>query len=189
MLLILYMQKIEDFKMTLEHTEDETTIKLQRIGRYFLAKCGELPKGRLVKLFYLLDWKSALKTGNTITNLTWYYNHYGPFLPEVIDTLLNTCNDIFLHSGNNRTGAPAEYICLQYEKTDGEKHLTLSLDEKQLADEVIQATKDLNFTQFIKLVYSTFPIRSSQKYSQLDLVNLAHIYKEDSSCSARAALE
>lgn len=169
----LIMQEGAVYRMSLENKKN-----IQNIGRYFLAKCGELPKGRLVKLFYLLDWKSALESGKTVTDFTWYYNHFGPFLPEISDVLLRAGNDIILTVGNNLVGAPAEYIRLHSEKQESELGSELHPDTLKLINEIVAVTKDLSFTQFIKLVYSTFPVRTSQKYSQLDLVKLAKDYKK-----------
>lgn len=163
--------------MALQNEETEKEDKILCLGRYFLSRCGKLPKGRLVKLFYLLDWKSALERAQTVTHLTWYYNHYGPYLPEVINILVKNGNNIFISTESNLLGASSDYISLGC--ADNAKDAPkLSSDEAGLADKVIAATKDLNFEQFIKLVYSTYPVRSSRKYSQLDLLKLAQCYKE-----------
>lgn len=154
--------------------------RITSIGRYFLAQLGQLPKGRLVKLFYLLDWKTALASGKTITGLQWCYNHFGPYLPQVVDMLADS-DDIVLHQQNSAMGSEAEYLKLKSTEVSNEELECLSEDERKLADEVIAATKDLNFTDFIKLVYSTYPIRISQKYTELDLPVLAKNYQEDSS--------
>jgi hypothetical protein len=32
----------------------------------------------------LTDWKSALERGEQLTNLSWEFFHYGPYVPDVI---------------------------------------------------------------------------------------------------------
>jgi hypothetical protein len=154
--------------------------KIAAIGRYFLAQLDKLPKARCVKLFYLLDWKAALASGKAITGLTWYYHHFGPYLPEVVDMLVDS-GDIILHQQDNAMGSEAEYLTLKAPKASKTREDCLSKEEQNLADEVITATKDLSFTDFIKLVYSTYPIRISQKYTELDLPRLAKSYQPSSS--------
>jgi hypothetical protein len=50
-------------------------------------KVEELSKPRLVKLIYLIDWKHAIDNGTQATNIQWYFNHYGPYVDDVIDLI------------------------------------------------------------------------------------------------------
>ena len=50
-------------------------------------KPEELSKPRLVKIVYLIDWKTAVETGDQCTNVEWYYNHYGPYVEDVINVI------------------------------------------------------------------------------------------------------
>ena len=43
-------------------------------------------------------------------------------------------------------------------------------------DHVINETKNLNWDQFIRLVYSTFPIASAERYTYIDLIEKAKEY-------------
>jgi hypothetical protein len=45
-------------------------------------------------------------------------------------------------------------------------------------DFVIEKTKDLEWNDFIRLIYSTYPIVTQDKYSKLDLVSLAKEYQK-----------
>lgn len=58
---------------------------LRYVLKYYPSDGHELTKTRLTKLIYLLDWESALKTGRQVTDINWYFNHYGPFVSDVFD--------------------------------------------------------------------------------------------------------
>ena len=53
----------------------------------------------------------------------------------------------------------------------------ISNSVKEVLDFVIETTKNLYWSDFIKLVYSTYPIFSQSKYTILDLPDLAKKYK------------
>lgn len=177
MLLTQILLKKKAFNMIKEMNNLAKKNKVLDIGKYFLSKCGKLPKGRLVKLFYLLDWRSALEQGETITQFKWYYNHFGPYLPELINALTNNENDILISAEKNSFGNPSDYVTINPDIKLND-NFNLEKKEIELVEIVINATKDLNFDQFIKFVYSTYPVRTSQKYSELDLVKLADHYKK-----------
>ena len=56
--------------------------------------------------------------------------------------------------------------------------LTLSDNVKHVLDFVIEKTAPLSWDDFIKLVYSTYPIVTQPRYSTLNLVQLASLYKQ-----------
>src|SRR6056297_2198324 len=47
---------------------------------------NDLSNARLTKMVYLVDWKACLVTGNQLTNIKWKYNHYGPYVDDIIET-------------------------------------------------------------------------------------------------------
>ncbi len=54
----------------------------------------------------------------------------------------------------------------------------LNVEERASIDRVVEATRKIYWDDFIKLVYSTHPITSSERYSYLDLVGKAEEYRE-----------
>lgn len=150
--------------------QDQKTLDL---AAYLIKGCDQaIPKARLIKLIYLADWKYALEYGKRFTNIVWQYNHYGPYVAEVID-LIRRNSDFEIKTYFNSMGNPAEEVSLNnHQRVD-----SLNNEERAVADLIIKQTKDLCFNDFIKLVYSTYPVRKTQKYETLDLVQLAHEYK------------
>ena len=53
----------------------------------------------------------------------------------------------------------------------------LSDTEIEVVKHVIHSTQNKSWDSFIQLVYSTYPIISSEKYNYLDLLKLASEYK------------
>ena len=50
---------------------------------------GELSKTKLVKLLYLIDVEHYRRFRKTLTDLTWYFYHYGPYAFELESVLRN----------------------------------------------------------------------------------------------------
>jgi hypothetical protein len=132
---------------------------------------SELSKARAVKMVYLADWKSAIKYDKQLTDVKWIYNHYGPYVDDVIG-LLRSDSAFEIIPGFNSHNQPKELIKL-VRKVD----TNLSTETREILDFVIQKTSFLNWEEFIKLVYSTYPIIKEKKLSELNLINLAREYK------------
>jgi hypothetical protein len=69
-------------------------------------------------------------------------------------------------------GTPKEVISA----APGAKEPNLPPEDREILDFVIERTKRLYWNDFISLVYSTYPIRTRPRYSDLDLVRLADEY-------------
>jgi len=134
----------------------------------------ELSKARLAKMIYLGDWKSALEEGHQISKIRWVFNHYGPYVDDVIN-VANADKSFKVIVEQNAYGDLKERIEL-FEKRDWS---SLSEKDKEWLDHVIDQTKCLYWKDFIKLVYSTFPVLVSEKLTQLDLERLAERYKSE----------
>lgn len=137
-------------------------------------KVNELSKPRLVKLIYLIDWKFAIDSGRQFTSIRWYYNHYGPYVDDVID-LIKKENEIFkVTSSINQFGSISERISLA--KKDA--NFYLPDDVKRAADFIINNTAHMNWSEFINLVYSSFPVLSNSQYTEFNLEDDANRFRE-----------
>lgn len=135
---------------------------------------SELSNARLTKLVYLADWHQAINYEQQITAIEWYFDNYGPFVFDIINTV-NEEKDLFIvEATTNSFGKNKQLIRLKnlHIKTDLVGSVIKSLEH------VIEKTKYLNWADFINLVYSTYPITSSCRYSQLNLVEKAIEYKK-----------
>jgi hypothetical protein len=150
---------------------------LVNVMAYFCARYphkDELSKARLSKMVYLGDWRMALDHGRQMTDLEWTFNHYGPYLDDIKNAALHHPERFAIKSDLNMYGSPKEVIRLLGDY-DGEG---VTDSERTSLDHVIEATKTLNWNQFIKFVYSTYPIVTQPRYVALDLVGLASEYRK-----------
>lgn len=148
--------------------------KLQQIVAYFCINYPhkeELSKARLTKLVYLSDWFSALLDKKQLTEIEWVFNHYGPYVDDVVESVRSSQG--FTVSDSRTMYGSHKYLISCSLENDV---LTLSDREKAILDTVIEKTKSLYFNSFIDYVYSTYPVKTKERYSSLDLVKLADKY-------------
>lgn len=146
--------------------------KLQEIAAYLCVNYPykhELSKARLTKLIYLADWFNAVRAGSQMTDIEWLFNHYGPYVDDVTEELRKDKNFLIKRELNSYG---SEKVVIRYEN-DRFRSSQLSSKEKNLLDAIIEKTKTMYFNDFVEYVYSTYPVRSKEKYSTLDLVKLA----------------
>lgn len=133
----------------------------------------ELSKARLNKIIYLIDWKFALEHEKQLTEIDWKFNHYGPYVNIIEETILS--DDRFnIKSTTNIYGNEKNIIEIIQDKDFSEP----TAKEQEIIDFVIEKTRKFYWDKFINLVYSTYPIISQEKGSQLNLVELAKEYKQ-----------
>ena len=151
--------------------------KLQSVIRYFTFRyphSDELSNARLTKMVYLADWCSMVWNGHQITNINWYFHHYGPFVEDVEQEAFND-EHLKVFSTTNTQGGSKILIKRVVPNT------TVHLDrttEIPILDHVINETRSLYFNGFINLVYDTYPIKISERYQFLDLGLAARLYNQ-----------
>ncbi len=133
----------------------------------------ELSKARLTKLVYLADWRSAITRESQLTNIDWTFNHYGPYVGDVVE-LTRSDADFEVKSGTTMYGDEKEVITVREDL----EYPSLTADDRELLDFVIESTRKKYWAAFIRLVYSTYPIVSKPRFERLNLVELAKEYKE-----------
>jgi hypothetical protein len=135
----------------------------------------ELSNARLTKMVYLADWRSALMYDRQLTGIGWIYNHYGPYKDDVMTAArANPC--VTVREDRNQHGDRKQVIAVT--ANTHVPRLSLTQQECEVLDWVIQKTQKLSWTEFIRLVYSTYPIVTRPRFATLDLVELAGEYRE-----------
>ncbi len=150
--------------------------KIDNVLRYIVRYYPygfELTKTRLTKLIYLIDWEYSLEVGEQLTDIEWYFNHYGPYVSDVFDTA-DEDSDLKIVEKVSNFGTKKFLVESKIEKSDLQFELTES--EMKIIDKVINKTQSMNWNEFIDYVYSTFPIVKSERYGVLNLVKLAQEY-------------
>ncbi len=134
---------------------------------------SDLSNARLTKMIYLADWRSAIHNGRQITTIEWPFMHYGPYVHDVIEEARQSA-DFKIESSETMYGSPKQVVRLARPDLDA----SLEPWEREALDHVLSTTSDLSWQRFIELVYSTYPVVSQDRYSTLDLVELAGDYQE-----------
>lgn len=161
---------------------------MSNIIKYLLKEYphkSELSASRLTKMIYLMDWKSSIDFGRQITNAQWHFDHYGPYVDDFVK-LAREDKDIFVENTSNYYGGKKQLFKLSNKTSE---FFDLTKEQKDIADFVINATKQKNYEDFIQLVYSTYPVISNDRYSDLDLVDSAAKYKKIIADSSNKALQ
>lgn len=144
--------------------------KLRSVMRYIIKNYpypDDLTKTRITKLIYLIDWENVKEYGNQITNIKWFFDHYGPYVSDVLDEA-DEDKTISINITTSNFGT-VKYIVKP--KRDKEELLydDLTDNDKDIINRVIDKTKNFYWNEFINYVYSTKPIKNGIRYSSLDL--------------------
>jgi hypothetical protein len=134
---------------------------------------SDLSNARVTKMVFLADWHHAVTQGKQITDIKWFFDNHGPFVWAIKDVATQNSQVFRVAESINYFGTPKCEITLL------DLHAQSSIVESEAASirHVIQATKEFDWDTFIRLVYSTYPIVNSPRYSHLDLVAKADEYK------------
>jgi hypothetical protein len=143
------------------------------LKKYPSRQLEELSNARLTKMVYLVDWLGCLSTGRQITRIKWRFDNHGPFVWDVKDCAQSNPNLFSVEQDRNAFGAKRTRFNLR----DESYKPNLSSFEMSAVDKIINISSPLYWSDFISLVYGTHPIASSERYTDLDLVQKAAEYK------------
>ena len=132
----------------------------------------ELSKARVTKMIYLADWRSAVLDGDQLTRILWTFNHYGPYVDDVVRLAKRDAAFEVLVS-ENYYGSPMELLRLSGVGDDDE----LSARDRAIVQTVIDDSAHLYWNDFIAMVYATYPVKVRPRYEVLELPLLATEYR------------
>ncbi|WP_334039046.1 Panacea domain-containing protein [Alteromonas macleodii] len=156
--------------------------KLQNIIAYICANYphkSELTKARVTKLVYLADWFSALLDSKQLTEIKWVFNHYGPYVDDVVDAAHSSLG--FKVEHQSTMYGTSKYV-LSY--SGNKDAIRLEKRDKDILNAVMEKTKTMYFNQFVDYVYSTYPVKTKERYSTFNLVQLANDYTAKKAATA-----
>jgi hypothetical protein len=135
---------------------------------------SDLSNARVTKMVYLSDWRHSITRGHQITDIHWTFDNYGPFVWDVKQEAEANPNLFRVEQSRTAYGNSKTLISMASDRYSPR----LTAEEKASIQHVLNVTHALSWDQFIQLVYSTYPIRASERYSQLDLPALAAEYQQ-----------
>lgn len=118
----------------------------------------EISLQKIVFLIYLCDWKNSIEHGRQMTDIEWKYLD-----SEFSKKIIAAFNEV-------RTREGFEFKS---------NYANLSETELQVIDFIGTLSLKLNTEDFIKLVFSTYPMIRKEKYKSLNLPDLAEDYKSN----------
>lgn len=151
--------------------------KLKEIIAYILKKYPhkeEMSNARVTKIIYLSDWHQAIKFNRQITQINWKFDNYGPYVHDVSETV-KKYNDFFNIIGTHNIFGGKKII---FTLKNGNYIPHISQEEQESLDYIISATAHLTWDEFIRVVYSTYPIMTTERYSYINLIEKASQYIE-----------
>lgn len=140
---------------------------------------SELSKARLTKMVYLADWRYSILNDKQVSPIEWVYDHYGPYVDDVIN-VAHSDPDFTVEKTSTMYGDPKDLISVCSET----RFDSLTPEEYKVLDFVIDTVASKTWNDFIRLVYSTYPIVTQARHTKLNLVKLAKKYKEHRALSS-----
>lgn len=103
-----------------------------------------LSRARLRRMAYLADWKSSIERRRQMTDLAWTFGDSGPTCPEagrLVEEELSGSQQPF-------------FACYH----------SLTAEDRRLMRFVVGSVMDKDYPEVEKLMYSTFPIFTQERY-------------------------
>lgn len=127
---------------------------------------------KLTHILYLADWKSAIQYSKQLTGMKWSMGHNGLYTND-LSKIIDSDSHIKItnrHTINDRSSMVIELIGFI-------SNFDIHNEEKDILDFVIRSTKDKSPLELMRLVYSTYPLISNSKNTDINLVEMASAYK------------
>lgn len=145
---------------------------IRDVVRYFVTHYpypNDLDTVRLTKLVFLADWAAAQHLGRQLTPIRWYFDHYGPYVPDIAHTIQRD-RTLHLVPSASSLGHPRRIVRA---RVPSFAHARLSNREQAICNRVIAETQDFLWGPFIAHVYRTYPLQTRPRYTVLPLVAIA----------------
>ena len=139
-----------------------------------ISKHEGISKYRITKLVYLCDWCYACAYKHQMTDIQWFFDNFGPFVWDVVNVLNE---DPHLFTSRILSDPLGHEITLFFiNPKDYNPDITHNV--QLCVDYVLNNALNLKQQKFTDLVYATYPIKTSHRYTNLNLVEKANEYRE-----------
>jgi hypothetical protein len=152
--------------------------KIEDVITYIYAQYPnplELSPSKLLKIMYLIDWRSALVRGIQVTDLQWRVDENGPSCD--IEPRPVSSSEWWWPMLNREKRSRIHPLIDRWFARRSSGWGSLNADDKAVIDFVLRTAASKHFGEFTQLVYSTYPLqRNDRSRARLDLVGLAKEY-------------
>jgi hypothetical protein len=120
---------------------------------------------------YLADWRSAIARGQQLTGVTWEFNEMGPSSREVLEAIFSGSR-FGIVPGRRSEGGQQQVVAVDPQAVPR----SLTSEDKEILTYVVERVAHHDDSGLVRLVYSTFPILCTPRFSKLSLPELAARY-------------
>ena len=137
-------------------------------------RADDFALSRATKMIYLVDWKYALKHGRQATDVRWYFDRFGPYVNLVKDFT----ERFELKKTKESKGKYSRRVRWLALKTDISRDVgtPLSNEVQSVCDDIIKEVWRLSYIDFIRYVYRTPPVRYCDKFTYMNIVEIAKYF-------------
>ncbi len=133
-------------------------------------------RSRIIRLVYLVDWKSLLRYNHRVMTIPWYYDaKRGPYNP-IIEKSIEARKDLFYFSDIENAETHAQKR-IYYLKPEAKYMPQLDAKVMSVIAEVVEITKDMGWQQFNTVVHSTYPLITGVRGRLINLEIALNEYK------------
>ncbi len=129
---------------------------------------------RLYRTIYLIDWVFCINRNRQFTNIIWFFDNYCPYSKNILSILKNNNDLFYLIKTKDEQGVPRIKIKLL------KKFLTIEFsdDDKYIINFVLSKTSSFSQNELKNLVYNTYPLKTTKRYSFFNILEKAREYKK-----------
>ena len=126
---------------------------------------------RTTKMIYLVDWKYALKRGRQATQVRWYFDQFGPYV-NLVNTFTKRFDLREERESKSKYRRRLRWLVLNPDISQ-DVGTPLSNEVQNVCKEVIEDVGRLRYTDFIRHVYRTPPVRYYDQFTYMNIVKVA----------------
>ena len=126
---------------------------------------------RTTKMIYLVDWKYALKHGRQATLVRWYFDQFGPYV-NLVTTFTKRFDLREERESKSKYRRRLRWLVLNPDISQ-DVGTPLSNEVQNVCKEVIEDVGRLRYTDFIRHVYRTPPVRYYDQFTYMNIVKVA----------------
>jgi Antitoxin SocA-like, Panacea domain len=125
---------------------------------YLAQTLGQIPSTRLHKIVYLIDLEYFRRYGRTLTGAPWVRHNYGPMTKALLPAL----NEMVGHELEERSKTTRSDRTLKLIEPGPAPRFQPDLGpaEQDVADFIVELTRQLSDRQVVDLAYATTPMRA-----------------------------
>lgn len=144
----------------------------EQIIAYIVEKLsGKVTKTQLLKLIYLADFESVKYSGNQLSEIKWFYHHYGPYDKSLDKRLQLLEKEKFIKVEQKNKKSHPDEIYFVYQATDKRINNDFSPVQKDILETIINQFGSFTLSSLLDYVYHTSPMQGAVKGRIIDLNN------------------